>query len=421
MNRHPSSKGSASIDKLVAAGLALLGETGHGGVTVRAVAARAGFSVAAVQHHFPSKERLLAAVYAQALAEDADAAVALTHALGTQAADSAAALRVLGGLLAINCGAAAARTAARNEALLGAARRRIPQRLVRRWRARRQAGLATLLTGLTPQPRAAARTVLELLVGIELVSLGCRTHPLTPQLNAEVLGYVLAATLGDARAHSPGWLEPIVAEAVRQERERRAAAPTGRDRGARAKVLDAAARVLCEQGASALNHRSVARQAETALSVVTYHFRTKADLLYGTFQHIRAEVTRFSLAANPASAAQQATVPPAIIELTFGDAPSYLGMIEASIAAATDAELSGFAWNTRILSGIYHLLLERPEDYRFDAAAFDRFAFVAWLNGAALLAQASWKPGCTGSLLHSRLAWINSHLPTACSANGLTE
>jgi AcrR family transcriptional regulator len=403
-----------SVEKLVAAGVALLGTTGHDGVTIRAVAAQAGFSVAAVQHHFPSKERLLNAVYAQALQQDVAAAQALEQLLGAPPNDESGVLRILDGALAISCGAAAARTAARNEALLGIARQHGPYRLVQHWRGHRQAGLARLLGTLCAEPRAAARMLLELLLGLELLSLGCREHPLTPQLNGEVLSYGLSAALGRARDHCPDWLEHAVSTAVREQREALAAAPVGRDRGARARILDAAAQLLCERGATALNHRSAAQQAGLAVSVVSYHFRTKSDLLYGAFQHIRSEITRFSLAANPlAQGVAQMPLPHAVVDLQFGSAPAYLGMLEAVIAAATDAELADFAWKTRILRGVYHLFLERPEDYRFDAAAFNRYVFSSWSAGATLLAQASWQPARLTPLLHDRLERVGSLFPAA--------
>ena len=264
MNR-PDSKGTDSFERLVAAGVALLGARGRGGVTVRAVAAQAGFSVAAVQHHFPTKERLLDAVYAEALAQDAAASLTMTQVLGIAPGNIAAVRRALSGLLAISCGAASQRTAARNEALLGSARQAGGHSQTRRWRAQRLAGLTELVTGLTPHPRRVARLLLELLVGLEVLSLGCREQPLTPQLNEEVLDYMLNAAFGERRHYQPDWLAPIVEEAVSEERAQRASTPA-RDRGTRARVLDAAARVLCEQGATALNHRSVARQAEVRRS-----------------------------------------------------------------------------------------------------------------------------------------------------------
>jgi len=407
LNR-PHNKSTDSIERLVEAGVALLGATGRGGVTVRAVAAQAGLSVAAVQHHFPTKERLLDAVYAEALARDAAASLAMTRVLGMAPGTLGAARRVLSGLLAINCGAAAPRTAARNEALLGCARQQGSHRHVRRWRARRLAGLTELVTGLTAKPRRAARLLLELLVGLEVLSLGCREQPLTPQLNEEVLDHILNAAFGERRHCQPDWLGPIVEEAVSEERAQRARAPAGRDRGTRARVLDAAARVLCEQGATALNHRSVARQADLVVSAVGYYFPTKANLLFGTFQHIRGEITRFSLDTNPEP---QQPFPRALVDLRFGEAPAYLGMLEAVISAATDTGLRDFAWRTRLLRGVYHLRVEQPENFPFSPAAFDRFAFANWSTGATLLAQAGWPKHCVASLLHMRLARMNEYLP----------
>lgn len=58
--------------------------------------------------------------------------------------------------------------------------------------------------------------------------------------------------------------------------------PTKKDR-----ILDAAARVLSEQGVKAFNHRSVAVEADVPLGLTTYYFKNKNDLLVESIRRAR--------------------------------------------------------------------------------------------------------------------------------------
>ncbi|WP_168211841.1 TetR/AcrR family transcriptional regulator [Ruania zhangjianzhongii] len=55
---------SSARDGVVTAVIAIVAESGFEGLSVRAVAARAGVSVGAVQHHFPTKAEMLTAAMA---------------------------------------------------------------------------------------------------------------------------------------------------------------------------------------------------------------------------------------------------------------------------------------------------------------------------------------------------------------------
>ncbi len=74
-------KGRAAREAVLDAALALFGEAGYRGASLRDVAARAGLSHPGLLHHFPRKEALLEAVLQRRDAEDAEA-VALAGARG---------------------------------------------------------------------------------------------------------------------------------------------------------------------------------------------------------------------------------------------------------------------------------------------------------------------------------------------------
>lgn len=402
MHRGPR---GASVEQLVAAGVELLGSEGVGGVTVRAVAARAGLAFATVQHHFPCKDALLQAVYAAALERDAQRCAEFEALLACAPADADGALQIVRAMLAGACGAAAADTAARNAALLACARRRGPYRCSRRWLARRRNLLSRALRGVTPQPRAAARFLMELLLGLELLTLGCRSHPLLPLLNDELLRYGFDIALGRAQPRYSPWFEHAALDALR--RDAAALQPelsaAGRRAGGRRKILEAGARILAERGAAELSHRSVAKEAGVALSVVSYHFRAVNDLVYGVYRFVQSESAAFAVAHRPLPELARSPLVNAAASLRIGAAPAYLASLEAIVAAAHSAELAEFAWKTRMTRGVYYFYRAAEGAIEFGTAAFNVHAYSVWAAGVTLLAEAGWSPRRLEELLFARL------------------
>jgi TetR/AcrR family transcriptional regulator, regulator of biofilm formation and stress response len=61
----------------------------------------------------------------------------------------------------------------------------------------------------------------------------------------------------------------------------------------RAAILEATLRLLAREGASAITHRAVAREAEVPIAATTYYFTSKDDLIAQAFQlHAEKEARR---------------------------------------------------------------------------------------------------------------------------------
>ena len=405
---------SDSVGLLIAAGAALLGESGLGGVTVRAVAARAGLAFPTVQHHFPTKDALVRAVYEEALLRDLRHLNAFEVMLAAQApADTDSALSVLNAMLAWSCGAGATVTAARNAALMGIGRNRGPYRASRHWMARRRALIGSVLRALTPRWREASRLLLELMVGIELMTLGCREQALIPLLNAELLRHGLFAALGQGRPYYSQWFERSALDALRKDEQSQREADEGRTRRAgpaRRKILLAGARILAERGVTELSHRSVAREAGVALSVVSYHFRASSDLVYGVYRFVQNETAAFTIEKEYRHGPGSRPGSTSMFDLRIGDAPAYIASLEAVIAAAHDPEMADFAWKTRMTRGVYYFY-RAGETEHFDAAAFNMHVFSIWGAGNTLLAEALWKENRIAALLRGRLEQAGGLFP----------
>lgn len=401
-----------SVGQLVAAGTALLGEQGLGGVTVRAVAARAGLAFPTVQHYFPVKEALLNAVYQDALARDSERFAEFEALLDTPPTDEEAAFRLLHAMLAWSCGAGAVATAARNAALMGIARRRGPYRHSRSWMARRRRLVGRVLCALTPRWRGAARLLVELMVGVELMTLGCREHPLTPLLNEELLRHGFNVALGRGRPYYSHGFERAALDALHRD-EQSEAEPGGaktRKAGAREKILQAGARILAGRGVSELSHRAVAKEAGVAVSVVSYHFRATSELVYGVYRFVQNETAAFTIEKEYRHGPGKSPATTSMFDLRIGAAPAYIASLEAVIAAAHDPDMAQFAWKTRMTRGVYYFY-RAGETEHFDAAAFNMHVFSIWGAGCTLLAETLWQENKIAGLLRLRLEQVGEWFP----------
>jgi len=413
--REKQEKKSDRVGQLIAAGTELLGEMGSGGVTVRAVATRAGLAFPSVQHHFPSKEALMRAVYEEALAQDSQCFSEFEAMLAAPVTDAEAAFQVLRAMLAWSCGAGAGKTAARNAALMGIGRSRGPYRASRLWMIRRRVLIGRVLSGLTPHWRSGARLLLELMVGVELMTLGCREHALTPLLNEELLRHGFYVALRQGRPYYSHWFERSALDALHKDEHSRLEIENenGRARrggSARRKILQAGARILAERGVAELSHRSVAREAGVALSVVSYHFRASSDLVYGVYRFVQNETAAFTIEKEYRHGPGRSPSGTSIFDYRIGAAPAYIASLEAVIAAAHDPEMADFAWKTRMTRGVYYFY--RPgETERFEATAFNMHVFSIWGAGSTLLAESLWREHKIAALLRARLRQVGNWFP----------
>lgn len=377
---------SESATALVTAGLALLGEVGLGGVTVRAVAARAGLAFPTVQHHFPTKEALLRAVFAAALAADADTAARWASAWG-EGGDRRQGEQFLRSQLAWSCGTGATSTAARNAALLGIARGGGSGGALR-WAARRRRQLAPLLAGAGD----AGRFLLELTLGLEVLSLGCRRHPLLPLMNDEAVQRGVALFCGERVGEPAAWFQAQVLAQLQEPGETAA----GRPAPARRRVLEAGARLLAERGAGQLTHRAVAAASGVAVSVVSYHFRTSEELAYAVYRFVHDQLAEFSWSQAQREGGDTGAM------MRIGDAPAYLASLDAIITSAAAEQRGDFAWTMRMSRGFYYLRRATPEQ-GLSTTAFNVHVYSIWSAGMLLLAEACWSPRRRETLVRRRL------------------
>jgi TetR/AcrR family transcriptional regulator, regulator of biofilm formation and stress response len=87
-----------------------------------------------------------------------------------------------------------------------------------------------------------------------------------------------------------------------------AAEPTRQARGERRRdaILEAALRVIAQQGVSAVTHRAVASEAGVPLSSTTYYFESLDELLEGALlRFVRAETERLEAAAERLEGAER--------------------------------------------------------------------------------------------------------------------
>jgi AcrR family transcriptional regulator len=387
---HPQQ--AETISKLIAAGTAILGTSGEVAVTIRNVAAEAGISAPTVQRYFPVKEDLLLALYDAALERDAERTAPLGETLPTLARPGVDEARELAcALVADSCGANAPDTLARVAALASIARRNGPRAAARRWVSRRRALLTHAIAGIAPAPRRAARFLLEFLTGVELLSLGCRQRPLVPILNAELVGYGLRIAIGQSRAECPAWFRHCASQVLRERHLEQQESQGGRTAHARDAILAASSRILAEHGPAELTHRAVAKEAQVAPSLVSYHFRSKNDLLYGAYRYIHDRFANAPASADvPAESTPTQTTLNVVIDTQSGAKPAYVASLEAIIAAAYDSELADFAWRTRMTRGVYYMHPEWSDEDELNHTDFNVHAFSVWTAGATLLAEACW-------------------------------
>jgi AcrR family transcriptional regulator len=397
---HPQQ--TETVSKLIAAGMAILGTAGETAVTIRSVAAAAGLSAPTVQRHFPAKEDLLLALHEAALERDAARIAQLgtvLPVLGPQSIESAQEMACA--LIADSCGANASDTLARVAALASIARRDGPRSLARRWVSRRQAMLAQALSGTVTAPRRAARFLLEYLTGVELLSLGCRQYPMVPILNAELVGHGFRVAIGQSHPQCPAWFRYCASQVLRERHQENQASQGGRTAHARDAILAASSRILAEHGPAELTHRAVAKEAQIAPSLVSYHFRSKNDLLYGAYRYIH---DRFANAPAPGAASPTQATLNVVIDTGAGAKPAYVASLEAIIAAAYDSELADFAWRTRMTRGVYYMHPQWSDQDELTNMDFSVHAFSVWTVGATLLAQACWSEERRARCLHSRFS-----------------
>lgn len=376
-----------TVDLILEAGAALIARAGPEGASVRAIADRAGVAAPTLQHHFRSKASLLEAIYSGAVEQHG----ALTQAAlapfsepvfsGEQGvARRKVALEMAAALIRewLRDGEAAQASAVILHLLVHAVRDPACSDLARQWlsataKAIRQQGLLDA---------DEAQFLVELLVGLALVSAPGRFHRESDVLNREVLGLVWGVPEG-ADGY---WLGRFRALHETRGQTPQALAETG---GVQPDILEAGVTLTAETGADALSYRKIAARANVAPSSVLYHYPDQRALLTALYREVHR---RFVAAAPPGQAAEWGGRLEAggsahivelftamIVEQMAGDAPLFLASCELFLAGWREPELAPEALFMRLERGRFQWPSHVP-----DAEALRSHLHSLWSMGLAL-------------------------------------
>ncbi len=366
-----SQEEQGTAQRLVDAGIALIAVGGLRGLTIRDVAARAGIAFPSVQYHFPTKARLVEEIFLAVECRHCQASERLLAGLGFGETGEPPVADVVLAILWDWCANRTAETIAVHEMLLAAHRGGAYGEYGRRWVERHHALYLDLTRRLTGQPDSdLAWFILEMLIGLSLMTLGCENPIEAGLANAEIVRYAFAEpTLRSA--FEPSWYRMFLERADRE--------PDSADNGKNAdaghpsvrKILDASIRIVASEGSGALTFRGVASEAGVAIASITNNFHTREALIYRVYRCIQDEMAELAMRIPP-PAQSSAEGPSAegpsgdepsvdnslrlLQSVSTGDFPLFVAAYDLILAAARDPALGKQAWRIRITRGIYLLI-----------------------------------------------------------------
>lgn len=368
--------GESKVDRIAKAASGLLSRGRSADVTIRAVAERAEVSAAAVQREFGSRDRLLSAAHQLAFERDCAFSTELS-ALPTPLPDDDDDLR---------CALLESRLGARLGCGLDVTRARLAAQIAQARGTGRTDVSEDWFHALSRDLRAigfdddAALILLELMTGLELLSLGCREHPLLPMINREMLRHGIAIARRRWQPRLPPWFLAATHDLV--DRARATEAIRGRPNGTRKPrgrtiMLESAQRIATEQGFATLSHRSVASHSGAALSHVSREFPTISQLLHALYRHIHTNMFELTMSSEEAGLT-------AITAILAGGAKTHLLSAEANLFAASEPPLAKVAWDMRMSRGtvMWHALDPAIE---ISPDNFDHQFMSIWMSGCLLL------------------------------------
>jgi AcrR family transcriptional regulator len=379
--------------RIVEEATALVATGGIRGATLRDVAARCGASVASIAYLFGNKDGLIAECFAQAVERDRARLAALAEESATLAIPPALAGPFLWTLCEEAAGDRRADMLVLVELWLSAAANPRLAEICRDWlRMRRDAfrGFARLF-GADP-------LAFDLL-GLHLLSessFAVSCHGSAAWRLLARAGFIEAvariAGLGTAEA-TQGIADLAVHFFADPETDRArdpAEARGGRGAESRARIVDAAASIIEEEGLAAVTNRAVAERAAVSLALTTYHFKSVTELAFAgilrVFEKVNEGFVRDSGASPQASAV--------VARIRNRSQPSGVerlrsrGMAEISLAAARSPALDPLGIAMRRQRGtITHASLGRGAHggvTRTRAASHALWSSAAFLTAAAI-------------------------------------
>lgn len=355
---------NGTAQRLVDAGIALIAEGGLRALTIRDVASRAGIAFPSVQYHFPTKARLVDEIFMAIERRHCQEAERLLGGLALEGGQAQAATDVVLAVLWNWCATRGAETIAVHEILLAAYRGGAHAEFGRRWVSRQHALWTDVTERLTGRRDTdLAWFILEMLIGLSLMTLGCENPVEAGLANAEIVRYAFAP-LAEQRIVEPFWYgmfldradrEPDLAEIGDPGAGAGTAHPTAR------KILDASVRIVANEGSGALTFRGVATEAGVAIASITNNFHTRETLIYRVYRYIQDEMAELALRMRPPQhpSGEESAVDNSLRVLqsvSVGDFPLFVAAYDLVLAAARDPGLGKQAWRIRITRGIYLLI-----------------------------------------------------------------
>jgi DNA-binding transcriptional regulator YbjK len=337
MPSKPSEQGEKahlSAQKLIASTLSAWELEGSGGVSGRSLAGSAGLPMSAIYYHFGDLERLLETAQAEARAETERWCAAQLDAIGADVGGPAALGPLMAALIDDWCETRRTLAFARREAQVMAMRDERHAPLSAKWddlwqdfwrKICERLDLADLstLTGW----------VFDGASGLHMMRW---RRPVDRAALSELCDGWGRWADGRVADESP-WFEMAKRDALALMPP-----PPPEDETAKA-IAVAAATVVAQRGVTGLTHRAVAAEAGLTLGVVSYKFRTSADLLKAAFDTIYRRLAPSTSEPLPAAGGSKARPPLGRADL--------LGTEELSVAAARDPAFSAFAAQLRYLRG----------------------------------------------------------------------
>lgn len=370
----------------------LVAAAGIRGATLRDVAARCGASVASIGSLFGNKDGLIAECFGLAVERDRARLTALVQEAEAMALEPELAGPFLWTLCEEACGERRTDMLALVELWLSAAANpRFAETCLTWLRARRDAfrGFARLF-GADPL----AFDILGLhLLSESSFAVSCHGSAAYRLLARAGFLEAVARVAGLGSAEAPPGMAALAARFFADPETggaRESDSKGGRGAESRARIVDAAASIIEEEGLAAVTNRAVAEGAGVSLALTTYHFKSVTELAFAgvlrVFEKVNAGFMRN--AGKPPQAA-------AMIErIRSRSQPSGVeglrsrGMAEISLAAARSSALEPLGIAMRRQRGtITHASLGRGEPggiTRTRAASHALWSSAAFLTAAAI-------------------------------------
>ena len=421
MSEHGIQEGAAeggTAGRLVDAGIALIADGGLRALTIRDVAASAGIAFPSVQYHFPTKALLVDEIFAAVERRHCAVTNQAVADFALERGGAAVLPEIVAAVLADWCAGQKTLTIAAHEMLLAAHRDPANAAFGPQWIAG-QVGLWTGLLerlGLDGQPDM-AHLIVELLLGLSLMTVGCDNPVDVALANGEIVRYAFADAAGRA-SFDPIWYRMFLAGAVRAlsplDDSEVAGPVSGVAHPAARKILDAGIAIVAEEGAGALTFRGVAARAGVAISSVTNNFHTRQNLIYRIYRHVQdsiAEVSRRVSNDLPPAAGFDPFGPQSLAfsmaqlkRVLAGEQPLFQAAYDLMLAGARDPTFGRRSWRVRITRGIYMMIRRGVVPDQPLATQFRAHVYSLWTNAVVLLCGiGAVQPGDRDKLVEARL------------------